>query len=840
MALPPADLFLSGEELRRLLEARSHVALADFAELGDGNSLAVTTGSHTLLKQTLELERRKGGLLAPLARTIAEWLENRERVVIACRSYRQAEQLASFFKEHDFAVRLAEPPLAAADPAAGVLTLYGLPLSAGFDLPAEQLHFVSETELFGTKRLGRAFREKPRRTGPTVSFDELQTGDVIVHRDHGLGIYQGLVNLTINGITNDFLLLVYQGEDRLYVPVDRLNLVHKYKGLDDSAPKIDKLGGKSWATTKKRVKDAVWKVAHELLDIYAKRAMRKGHAFSLPDDLYREFEESFAYNETAGQQKAIDEVLADLTREEPMDRLLCGDVGYGKTEVAMRAAFKVLEDGHQVAVLVPTTVLAEQHARTFGERFNGFPVRVESLNRFRSAAEQKRITSELAEGRVDLVIGTHRLLGKDVSFKRLGLLIVDEEHRFGVAHKERLKKMKAEVDVLTLTATPIPRTLQMSLLGIRDLSVISTPPERRQAIKTFVSRYDTLVVKEAVVRELQRAGQVFFVHNRVQTIHEMAATVQGLVPEARIAVAHGQLPAAHLEEIMVRFIRHEIDVLVCTTIIESGLDIPNANTIIVNRADRLGLAEIYQLRGRVGRSSGQAYAYLLVPSLEELSEDAQKRLRALTEYSELGGGFKLAMSDLQIRGGGNLLGVSQSGHIAAVGYDLYLDLLAKTVEDLKRKQITGELDEREEVEPELSLRLSAYIPESYIGDLDQRYLAYRRMASIASIDDILELKEELRDRYGSPPEEVRNLFEVMALKPDLRRLRIKKVEQGDKALVFHFDKDAAVDPEKILGMVKKGKPKSRFTPDGRLIVEMAAGSAAEVLAGVKKILHGLM
>ncbi|HSL40243.1 MAG TPA: DEAD/DEAH box helicase, partial [Desulforhopalus sp.] len=507
-----------------------------------------------------------------------------------------------------------------------------------------------------------------------------------------------------------------------------------------------------------------------------------------------------------GQQQAIHDVLDDLTGDRPMDRLICGDVGYGKTEVAVRAAFKVVEDGAQVAILVPTTVLAEQHAKTFAERLKDFPVRIGCLNRFRSTAEQRSILKELARGNVDIVIGTHRLLSKDVAFGNLGLLIIDEEHRFGVSHKEKLKKLRAEVDILTLTATPIPRTLQMSLLGIRDLSVIATPPEHRQPIKTFVARFDELVIKEAISKELRRGGQVFVVHNRVKSIHRMAALIAKLVPEAKIAVAHGQMAGKELEEIMVAFVTARVNVLVSTTIIESGLDIPAANTIIINRADALGLAEIYQLRGRVGRSATQSFAYLLVPSLDNLNRDSRERLRALMDYNDLGGGFKLAMSDLQIRGGGNLLGVSQSGNIAAIGYELYLDLLQKTVADLKAAEARGTAGTlTEELDPEVNLQLSAYIPEAYIADINQRYLIYRRMAALAGAGGEVQadLQAELTDRYGPMPAETATLLRIIALKKELAELRISKLEQGRDSLVFTFLNDTPLTPETLFGFLAR-------------------------------------
>jgi len=506
-------------------------------------------------------------------------------------------------------------------------------------------------------------------------------------------------------------------------------------------------------------------------------------------------------------------------------------VGYGKTEVAVRAAFKVIEDGYQVAMLVPTTVLAEQHAETFQNRLQGFPVLVDRINRFRSQAEHKRILKKLKNGELDVIIGTHRLLSKDIEFKKLGLLIVDEEHRFGVSHKEKIKRLRAEVNILTLTATPIPRTMQMSLLGIRDLSVISTPPEHRRPIKTFVARHDDLVIKEAITRELQRGGQTFLVHNRVRTIQEMARKVQKLAPQARVAVAHGQMPGKNLEEIMVRFINKEVDVLVCTTIIESGLDISNANTIIITRADRLGLAEIYQLRGRVGRSSEQSYAYLLVPSLDGLAKDAKERLRALLDYNELGGGFKLAMSDLQIRGGGNILGVSQSGHISAVGFDLYLELLQNTVAEMKQKSARQEITEL--IEPEINLHISAYIPERYIADTGQRYIAYRKIGDLQTEEELLDLQDEFKDRYGELPEETLNLFDIMSLKIKLRKILITKLEQGKDTLIFSFHEKTPIEPQKILSLIENSQDDYHFTPDGKLMVTLPS----QVRHSPQAILH---
>ena len=859
-ALPPESLFLSKEEFGRAVERFPLVRFhdIDFQNINKNNETTFTISckNHKLIKQDLELQRKKQGLLAPLAESMSGWLNRRDRVFIACRSLRHAKHFAELLSHHDLPVTLHSPPLTPDIQDTEGVMLFDHPLSEGFDLPEERLHILSQSELFGERRIRSGKKKKRGHRETAVTFEELKIDDIIVHGEHGLGSYQGLVNLVIKGVANDFLYIRYKGDDRLYVPVDRINIVNKYKGLSDKNPKLDKLGGKAWAATKKKVKKAVWKVAGYLLDLYAKRQMITGRSFSGPDEFFHELENSFPFDETPDQIKAINDVISDLTSDQPMDRLICGDVGYGKTEIAIRAAFKVLVDNFQVAVLVPTTVLAEQHAETFKERFMGFPVSVESLNRFKSTSQQKKIIKQLAAGDIDIIIGTHRLLSKDIAFKRLGLLIIDEEHRFGVSHKEKLKKLRTRIDVLTLTATPIPRTLQMSLLAVRDLSVINTPPEHRRSIKTFVAMYDDLVIKEAVTLELQRQGQVFLVHNRVKSIETMAFKVKEMVPDAKVATAHGQMRGRDLEKIMVRFVNREIDVLVCTTIIESGLDIPNANTIIITRADQLGLAEIYQLRGRVGRSSEQAYAYLLVPSMEGLSKDAGQRLRALMDYNELGGGFKLALSDLQIRGGGNILGESQSGNIAAVGYDLYLDLLQRTVEDLRKKAELGEdvvmEEEEKEKEPEINLRISAYIPGEYITDPDQRYIAYKKINNQNSKENLVDLKDEFKDRYGKLPRETLNLFEVMALKLDLKKLGVAKLDQGRSSMVFSFLPaervegadigtaqygTSAVQLRKILQIVSESKGKIKLTPDDKLVVHTSGESPRSLLQTAKKVLH---
>ncbi|MDP3480698.1 MAG: transcription-repair coupling factor [Desulfoprunum sp.] len=850
-ALPPAELFLNVQETRQLMAGFNQALCTDFIS-DETCSITIASQNHQLLKQEIALQRRKRGILVPLSEQITAWQNNGDRVLLCCRSSRHMKNLGELLAKHHHLITVIEAPLSldlAKNPLeTGEVLLCEHPLTQGFSLPEAGLHLLSESELFGEMRLGGRQKKDGRQKGDPLRFTELKDGDIVVHRDHGLGIYLGLVTMQFQGVTNDFIHIEYRDGDKLYLPVDRLNLISRYEGLSDQQPKLDKLGTQTWHSTKSKVKEEVWKVAQELLDIYATRELREGRRFSAPAELFHELEESFPFDETPGQDKAITEVIDDLTSDKPMDRLVCGDVGYGKTEVAIRAAFKVVEDGFQVAILVPTTVLAEQHTKTFRERLQGFPVTVECINRFRTPAEQKKIIKSLADGGIDILIGTHRLLSKDVAFRNLGLLIVDEEHRFGVSHKEKIKKMRAEVDILTLTATPIPRTLQMSLLSIRDLSVISSPPEHRRPIKTFVSQYDDLVIKEAVTKEMRRNGQVFFVHNRVKSIHQVAANIQKLVPAARIAVAHGQMAGKELEDIMVAFVNRETDVLICTTIIESGLDIPTANTIIINRADQLGLAEIYQLRGRVGRSSLQSYAYLLVPSLDTLTKDSRDRLRALMDCSELGGGFKLAMSDLQIRGGGNLLGVSQSGHIAAIGYDLYLDLLQKTVADLKASVLHGgsEKSAEEDIDPEINLQISAYIPENYMPDISQRYMTYRRIAALSTSDAAMqdELRDELVDRYGPLPRETVNLLQIVCIKKELMALRISKLEKGKDNLVYSFMADTPLRPEMLLRYLqtptrKRPAESAKLTPDGRLIVPGRFATGEDLFEAVTKTISDL-
>ncbi|MGB9596999.1 MAG: transcription-repair coupling factor, partial [Candidatus Poribacteria bacterium] len=619
--------------------------------------------------------------------------------------------------------------------------------------------------------------------------------------------------------------------DALYVPTYNLDLVHKYIGAESEKVKIDKLGGTSWERAKHRVKESARVLAKELLELYAAREAGFGHAFSSDTTWQMEFEAAFPYEETEDQLSTIDDVKNDMEKPKPMDRLICGDVGYGKTEVALRAAFKAIMDNKQVAVLVPTTVLAQQHYNTFTKRFADYPVKVEMLSRFRRPKEQKEIISNLASGQIDIVIGTHRLLSKDVKFKDLGLLVIDEEQRFGVLQKEKIKQMKKTVDVLTLSATPIPRTLHMAIMGARDISIINTPPENRLPIETYVMEFDKDVIRDAILHEMDRGGQVFFVHNRVETIDSVADIVRNIVPEARIAIAHGQMPERQLENIMMDFVSYKYDVLVCTTIIESGLDIPNVNTIIIDRADALGLAQLYQLRGRVGRDRYKAYGYLFYPSDKVITEDSQKRLRVIEEFTDLGSGFKIALRDLEIRGMGNILGAEQHGHIMTVGYDMYCKLLNEAIKELKGEQI------EEDFETKIRLSIEAYIPESYVPNSNQKVGLYKRIAQISSNNEMIDLIEELEDRYGKLPIQVRRLLVIAEIKQVAQRVRIKDIVSSEKEVILSFDANKTQIKPDILINIVKSQNGIRLSPPANLIISIEGLGQDQILQKIKNILQ---
>ena len=680
-------------------------------------------------------------------------------------------------------------------------------LSRGFELPQAQLALLADGDVFPEEvHLHPRGRRRGLR-GFLSDFRDLKPGDLVVHEEHGIGRFLGLETLDVGGTTREFMTLGYHGGDKLKVPVESFDRIQKYSSAEGARPAIDKLGSGTWEKTKTRVKKAMRDMAKELLRLYAERKARPGHAFTGESPWQREFEEAFEYEETIDQAQAIGDVAADMAAATPMDRLVCGDVGYGKTEVAMRAAMRCILDGKQVAVLAPTTILAFQHWKTFRKRFAPFPVTVEMVSRFRSAKEIKTVLGKLATGAVDVLIGTHRILSKDVAFRDLGLLVVDEEQRFGVAAKEKLKHLKTNIDALTLSATPIPRTLQMGLSGIRDMSVIETPPRDRLAIQTSVVKFSTDVIASAIRQELAREGQIFFVHNRVESIYALASMVQRLVPEARVVVAHGQMPEAELERVMLAFVEGRADVLVATTIIENGLDIPRANTLLVNRADRYGLAQLYQLRGRVGRSDRRAYAYLLVPPDTVLSEIARKRLAAMREFSDLGAGFRIAALDLELRGAGNLLGGQQSGHIQAIGLDLYVKLLEQAIQEL-RGDATGERPRAA-----LNLRLEMRIPPDYVPETHQRLSIYKRVSQLRDEREAAPLRAELRDRYGPLPPEVEGLLRFGELRLRAEALFVSEVNLTAATLVLRFDSQTPLQPEALVRTAKE-RLGAAILPDG--------------------------
>ena len=825
------DLFLGPEALPKLFAARRRLAIPFLEITGQeekGELFRFTVEGNGDLK--LDLSPDSEAVLKPLVDRVTGWLADGRRVVLACHQQNQAQRLYELLSPYSLPLALSERNFPAERDRrdARVQILTG-EISRGFRVRDEGIVVIAEEEIFG-KRVKRRGVSEARKKQILTSLAELKPGDHMVHLDFGVGIYRGLHHVSLKGGEGDFLLLEYAGADKLYLPVDRIGLVQRYVGAEGVEPRVDRLGGASWDKAKAKAREAVQEMAAELLKIYAARQVHEGFAFAPPDGLYREFEAAFAYEETPDQMSAIEDVLRDMESAKPMDRLVCGDVGYGKTEVAMRAAFKAVMDGKQVAVLVPTTVLAQQHLETFGARFAAYPVRVEMLSRFRSAKEQKDILAGVKKGEVDVIIGTHRLLQKDVVFKDLGLLIVDEEQRFGVTHKERLKQFRAVVDIMTLTATPIPRTLYMSIMGIRDLSIIDTPPVDRLAIKTFVARFSDELIREAVLREIRRGGQVFFVHNRVQSIGAMAEHLGRIVPEARIAVGHGQMEEKELERVMLSFMHGESNLLLCTTIIESGLDIPNANTLIVNRADAFGLAQLYQLRGRVGRSRQRAYAYFLIPGEGAISSDARERLKILQDISELGAGFRIATHDLEIRGAGDLLGGRQSGNIAAVGFELYTEMLEETIRQLKGEELP------ERVEPEIKLHIPAFIPEEYVRDPNQRLVIYKKLTQATSAEEIADVREELVDRFGPLPLAATYLLEVMGVRLRLTALLIREAEFDGKRLIVAFHPKTPVSPDIIVALIRQAPRKYQFTPDYRLVAEVVDTSFEGILAELRNVL----
>ncbi|GMA50529.1 transcription-repair-coupling factor [Alicyclobacillus contaminans] len=733
------------------------------------------------------------GQMNVLKAELQRWQHSHMQVIFLAATEERAERMERVLNDYRMDVR----HVSSLTSGSGPVILVGN-LANGFELPLQRIAVVVETEVFTERKKPRRVRAEMTDAERIKSYTDLQPGDFVVHVNHGIGKYLGIRTLEIDGKHKDYLHLQYAGNDSLYVPVEQIDQVQRYIGSEDKAPKLYHLGGNDWNRVKQRVSKSVRDIAEDLVKLYAARQSAPGYAFSPDTAWQKEFEAMFPYEETPDQLRAIEEIKRDMEKSRPMDRLLCGDVGYGKTEVAIRAAFKAVIDGKQVAVLVPTTILAHQHYDTFKERFSGFPATVEVLSRFRTKSEAQAILKGLKDGSIDVIIGTHRLLQKSVQFKDLGLLIVDEEQRFGVTHKERLKQLRTNVDCLTLTATPIPRTLHMSLLGVRDLSVIETPPENRFPVQTYVAEYNESLVREALERELNRGGQVYFLYNQVNNIQSMAERVQRLVPSARIAVAHGQMAEEELERVMLDFLDGNIDILVTTTIIETGLDIPNVNTLIVYDADRLGLSQLYQLRGRVGRSNRIAYAYFTYQKDKVLTEVAEKRLQAIKEFTELGSGFKIAMRDLAIRGAGNLLGAEQHGFINSVGFDMYNDMLAKAV-----KEVRGEVQE-ELPEPTIDLGLEAYLPDSFIPDAAQKIAMYKKFKFVRSAEAADDLEEELEDRYGDLPDAVRNLLDVTRMKSAAAQYGIEGISTHGAETVIRVapEKAPEIDQAKLFGLTK--------------------------------------
>lgn len=751
-----------------------------------------------------------------------------KQTVVLCGNYDNAKKLSKLLEEKNIKYTLDEN--LETDIVPGVTVLTSGTISTGFESYDLNLLVISASELFVSREKKRTRLSQSFKEGETVIFSDLKIGDYVVHKTHGIGEYIGVNTIKADGVTKDYIKVKYKDNDILYVPISSLDNIRKYIGAEKGAPKINRLGSKDWEKTKARVKNNLREVARELIELYAKRQHSKGYSFSKDTIWQKEFEDSFPYVETDDQLRCIEEVKKDMEAEKPMDRLLCGDVGYGKTEVAIRAAFKACMDQKQVAYLVPTTVLAQQQYESFKERMEKFPIRVDVLNRFRTPKEQKQILEKLEKGELDVVIGTHRILSKDVKFKNLGFLIIDEEHRFGVKDKEKIKEIKTNVDVLTMTATPIPRTLHMSILGIRDMSVIYEPPQNRKPVQTYVLEYDDEIVREAITKELEHDGQVFYLFNNVEGIEAKANKIQALVPEAKIGVAHGQMSGRELEEIMQDFIDKKINVLVCTTILESGIDIPNANSIIVENADRLGLAQLYQIRGRVGRSEKQGYAYIMYKKDKLLSEIADKRLKAIKEFTEFGSGFKIAMRDLEIRGAGSILGEMQHGHMEQVGYDMYCKLLDQVVKEMKGIQV------EEEIDVQLDLDVSSYIPDEFIEDSNQKIEIYQEIALCKNEDEIKDITDSIIDRYGNMPKEIEKLLDIARIRNACRAKNIIKVAQKSDKVIFYFD-EKTFDFSVVDKLLKKYGMRIKFSPAKNPYVTYKLKNINDILKEIKEFLQ---
>ncbi len=833
---------VSGSEARRGWD-RLERTTGDVLELGGEDQSA--------LASALSTERKHANSsFDPLAKRISAWRGHGLRIVLGARSQTQAERIISVLKAIKVPVSPHPTEFEADARSQGQVQVAVGSLREGFVLPAEGLTFVSEEDLLGTRGAARASKPREQKTLNSFLQDlrELQVDDYVVHAVHGIGRYVGLEQKTLpqsrldvmNGVPPvhvEVLVVEYAGGDRLFLPITRLNQIQKFSGAELSKVRIDRLGGKSFSTKKAKVQKAVRQMADSLLKLYAERSSVSREPLEPVGEAFHAFEAAFPYEETHDQARAIDDVMADLETEKPMDRLVCGDVGFGKTEVALRAAFRVAMSGRQVAVLAPTTVLAQQHFHTFSSRLSGYPLDVRVLSRFVDRKEQTHVLQRVKDGTSDVLIGTHRILSRDVRFKNLGLLVVDEEQRFGVAHKERIKQLRAQVDVLTLSATPIPRTLQLAVGGLRNLSLITTPPVDRRATRTYVCQWDEELLAEAVRRELSRGGQLFFVHNRIEGLYEQANKLQAIVPEARLAIAHGQMKEGQLERVMTDFIEGQYEVLCCTAIIESGLDIPRANTILIDRADMFGLSQLYQLRGRVGRGGERAFCYLIAPPLSTVTDEARARIEALERFTELGSGFQVATLDMELRGAGDLLGANQSGHVASVGFDLFVSMLEEAVASLRGEVRT------EAIDPEVQADVEHFLPEHYVEDVGLRLTLYKRFSEAADAAEIEDIAGEMEERFGHPPNEARQFVRVVSLKPKLRELRIVGCDATEGRTVFHLPQDTRLDPQKTLALVGSDRSRWQLTPAMKLIYrhdDESTGDAIERAHAVTDKLYALL
>lgn len=843
LCFAPDKIAASPKEVREQLARHVQLYIRPFALLEEGRqapTFQLDVGNNREVAQALHEARGRDEGLRPLVARIRLARKLGELVVIAAHSEGGRQRLATILQHYGVGSEFHVGPLRPADIGTlrlrkdldALLVLGGS--GEGYHIEALRLVVIDEDEIFGHKTVKPEHLRKKKSAGQFIrDMADLQEGDYIVHADHGIGRYVGLQRMEAGGMEQDFLLIIYKEDQRLYVPVTNLDRVQKYGSSEEHAPQLDRLGHDRWMKAKRRAGKAVVEVAHELVRLYAERAARPGHAFSPPDEVYREWEASFQWTETPDQQRAIDDVIIDLSLPRPMDRLVCGDVGYGKTEVAIRGAVKVALDGKQVCVLTPTTVLAEQHRLTFAQRCNGLPLKIASLSRFLTAQEQREVIEQLNKGEIDIVVGTHRLLSKDVQFKDLGLLIIDEEHRFGVGHKEAIKKWKSNVDCVTLSATPIPRTLQLATLGLRDLSLIATPPENRKSVRTIVCRGADDVLQEALERELGRGGQVFYVCNRIARLGEIAEHLKTLVVGVKPIIAHGQMDEGELEDAMLSFMRRDSNVLISTTIIESGLDIPNANTMFIERADTFGLAQLYQLRGRVGRSNVRSWCYLMVPERERMTTDGARRVAVLERFSELGSGVQIAGHDLEIRGAGNLLGEEQTGHIAEIGYELYVKLLEDAVREIRGEDLGAPVD------PEIKLTLTAFLPETYVPDATQRLACYKRLAGVRNEEELDQAVRVMVDRYGRLPPPALALFETLEMRVLAIALGLQKVEQGPFAVALTLHERGKLQPETLLPLINQKGSLYRLTPDMVLTRTLTQREKDDPIGATKELLRTL-